>query len=200
MSLTVNIADELKAAAPHVQHLGEELNKPEVKRILGRAIQQVVKEHFFKLAGDSQHHGSADSLGGTRTGFYSRAAKSVQQPNIQSDGLSISMMGAIARRLFGGRIDAPPGSLLPIAARAESYGHRPREFDFLKLILFPSGLRALVNKDEKAHEGNVWYWLMKYVIQHEDPTVLPTEPEMVDPALANAAAYLTRLWERKTAS
>jgi hypothetical protein len=196
VGLIVNIVEELKDAAPLVKHVGEELNLPAVKRIMGRAIAAVTKHHFEELAADSQHHQTADSLGGTRTGFYSRAAKSVQQPQIQSDGLSISMMGAIARRLFGGRIDALPGHLLPVAARAESYGFRPREFSFLKLILFPSGLRALVDKNEKAHEGSVWYWLMKYVIQHEDPTVLPTESEMLEPALANASAYLEKLWAR----
>jgi hypothetical protein len=224
MSLGVQI-DISDRATPQVAAIHDELGRAEVRKVMGRAVAQVLKDHFYGLASDAQHHSSADSLGANRTGFYERAAKAVQQPNIENDGFTVSInQVGIAQRLFGGTIEPTTTQWLAIPARTESYGRRPREFDNLKFILFPSGSAALVA--DSAHsvagegfsdkvrggtgvrgargaarqiphsEGLVYFWLVKKVVQQADPTVLPKEEEMTDPALENARAYVERIWGR----
>ena len=198
MSLTLNIVHELREAGATLENVEREINRDDVKRIMGQAVALVNRQHFEQLAGDSKHHTTAASLGAERTGFYERAAKGVQQPQTQSDGFTVTINAVgIAQRLFGGTIRPKNAANLTIPARAEAYGHRAREFDFLKMVVFPSGVKALIDRAEDPHEGSVYYWLVKSATQTADPSVLPKEGEMIDPALERASEYLTRLWERK---
>lgn len=188
------IADILTA----VETLQGGITGDEILQVIGRAGFTVIKEHFEQLAGDEAHHQSAASLGAAPTGFYERAADNVQQPEVEPEGVSVSIdQQGLAQRLFGGDIAAKPGHWLTIPARAESYGKRAKEFDNLKFILFPSGLAALVDKDEKAHEGTVYYWLVRSVTQPPDPSVIPSEDEIFEPAVANARRYIERLWDER---
>ncbi len=199
MSLTVQVQVD-DQASPSAFRIRDELGRADVRKVMGQAVAQTLKDHFTALANDSQHHRTAASLGANRTGFYARAASGVQQPNIESDGFSVSINAVgIAQRLFGGTIEPVNAKFLTIPARAESYGKRAREFDNLKFILFPSGLAALVDKNEPAHEGSVYFWLVKKVVQQADPTVLPSDEKLMEPAIANARAYVERLWEREAA-
>jgi len=206
LSLELEINDK---ASPAVATIRDELDRPDVKRVMGRAVAGVLKDYFFKLANDSQHHKTADTLGASRTGFYERAAQAVQQPEIVNDGFKVAINHVgIAQRLFGGSIEPVNAKFLTIPARTEAYGKRAHEFDNLRLILFPSGAGALVAKKGgttvrgarggkstiKESGGLVFYWLVKQVTQLPDPSVLPTEEEMLDPAIENARDYIERLW------
>lgn len=143
MGLTVNISDELKGAGAHARRIRDEINRPPAKRIMGRSIAQTLKDHFYRR--DASH---PNSLGGTRTHYWARAAKAVQQPEIQTDGLSVSInQVGIGLRFFGGvvkagknisRFTGKPTQFLTIPARAEAHGKRAGEFHNLR-ILFGRG-------------------------------------------------------------
>lgn len=222
MAITVEIQVDDKASKSAAA-IRDELQRPDVKRVMGRAIVAVIKHNFEQLAADSTHHTSADSLGAGRTGFYERAGKAVQQPNILSDGFSVSInQVGIAQRLFGGVIEPVNAKFLTIPARTESYGKRAGEFDNLRAIIFPGGQRgALVQREASVLSGSgsggarvaglsgtskgdkmgggVFFWLVKRVVQHADPDVLPKEQEMLEPAIDNARAYVERIWQREAA-
>jgi hypothetical protein len=225
MSLTVQVEIKDKARMGAIAgKMRDAIQGAAVKRVMGRVIASVIKANFVELANDSLHHRSAQALGAAPTGFYERAAKGVQQPDIQNDGLSVSINAVgIARRLFGGTFGPVNAKFLALPARTESYGKRPREFDNLRAIIFPGGkFGVLVERTatvlrggkrgarrvagslagkSKGDEigGGVFFWLVKQVTQAADPTVIPTEEHMIDPALENARSYLERLWEREAA-
>lgn len=187
-------------------------------KLIGRSIQQTLKVHFNRLANDSAHHQTADSLGANRTGLYTEAARGTQNPELRSDGVAISInQRALAQRFFGGTIKPTTGKFLTIPARTEAYGHRAREFDNLVPIIFRGGQSgALVERDATVVRGGargagagrskgqgigggVFFWLVKRVVQRADPSVLPSAEEMIRPALSAASDYIERLWERQAA-
>jgi hypothetical protein len=213
MSIAITIrAEEMDSVLASVDALGNSATLDQVKKVMGREMQQIIKAHFERLAGDNEHHQTAENLGGQRTGFYERAALQVNPAQIESDGVSVSVeFEGLAQRLFGGIIDARPGGFLTIPARAETYGHRAREFSNLMMIIFPSGAGALVAKPEGHVTGgkggkrrtvpaidkfgsDVFYWLVKSVTQPPDPTVLPTDEEILDPVIASAQSFIASLW------
>lgn len=215
MSIGITIeSDALSDLQTAVETLGGAVTGRDVMLVMGRAAQQVIKEHFEKIAGDSAHHESSSALGAERSGFYERAANAVQAPQLESDGVVISIeQQGLAQRIFGGDIEPVNAKFLTIPARAETYGHRAKEFENLRFILFPSGAGALVAADGggslrgarggrkalpsmDALGSDVYFWLVKQVHQEPDPTVLPSDEEILDPAIAAAQSYVERVWER----
>jgi hypothetical protein len=211
MSVSILIQTDDQATKV-VAEVRDALSRDDVKRVMGRAIVQALKAHFNRL--DVER---ANSLGGGRTHFYRRASSGVQQPEMLSDGLKVSInKTGIAQRYFGGTITAgQSGSgkkFLTIPARAEAYGKRAGEFHNLR-VLFGAGGKpvALVERDAAAVQrtrkgifkergevgGGIFFWLVKSVFQKPDPSVLPTADEMVTPALNAATAYMQRLWARQ---
>lgn len=200
VGLTIS-TDDLAAMDADVARLRDKLQSGELHLLMGAAVREVVREHFYELNADSAHHETARSLGAAQTGLYLKAADATHAPVQEGDDVAISInQEAIAQRYFGGDIEAKPGSLLTLPARAEAYGHRAREFDNLKLIVFRSlDLAALVDKNDEEHEGLVYYWLVSHVHQEPDPTVLPTDEEMTEAATQAASDYAELLLEREAA-
>lgn len=189
-------ASELAKLDAMVEKTAGAVTREDVRLQVGRAVAETIRTHFSQLANDQAHHQIARSLGAAPTGFYERAAGAVQSPQLEgTDQISISIdHQGLAQRLFGGTISAKPGSWLTIPARAEYYGERARDQADLQFIVFPSGLAALIQEDEEKHEGLVAYWLVKSVHQDKDPTVLPSEDKMLDPALAEVSRQLEAIW------
>jgi hypothetical protein len=202
IALTIQARD-LDAAIRKADEIGDILQSHELRVIAGRAVQQAVMIHLQDLSRDAAHHRTAESLGANRTGLYQEAADATALPTAlqpEADGISISIaQEGLAQRYFGGTIEAREGSFLTIPAQAAAYGHSAREFADLRLIMFPSGLAALVEKDKPSDEGSVLYWLVRAVTQQADPTVLPTEDEMLDPALEQVRKQIEVTFNRKTA-
>lgn len=208
-SLTIQ-ADSLEKLRRDVDALGTAVTGDAIKLELGRAAQQIIKEHFEHLANDSAHHKTARSLGAEPTGLYEEAARGTQQPQLEPSGVSISInQVAIAQRYFGGRITPVNAKFLAIPARTETYGKRPRQFKNLRPIIFASGAGALVERDASISRGRgkgseigggVYFWLVKSVTQPADPSVLPTEEEILDPAIAAANKFIDLLWQQKAAA
>lgn len=215
MSFTIKVqSDALSDLETAVEELGGAVTGNDVMMIMGRAAQQVIKDHFEKLAGDAVHHKTAESLGAERTGLYEEAARGTEAPQLESGGVSVSVhQVAIAQRLFGGTVEPVNAKFLTIPARSESYGKRAGEFDNLVPILFPSGAGALVQREatvlrggrsrgekrvagigehRKGEEmgGLIYFWLVKQVTQSPDPSVLPGDEEILDPVMAAAAAFI----------
>lgn len=178
--------------------LASEMSGEDVRRVMGTAMAEDIRSHFADISQDSEHHQSAQSLGAKSTGFYTEARDKTQEPQVVSDGVVISIdQEGLAQRYFGGDIEARPGSFLTIPARGEAYGHRAREFSNLKLVRFPTGIYALVDRDEEPQEGGVYYWLVRSVHQHGDPDILPSEEDLTGAALTSASSYIERVWERQ---
>jgi hypothetical protein len=220
MSATVTIkAENIDQILAEVDQLGRDITSDDVKAVMGRAIRNVIVDHFVEIANDSAHHRTARAFGAPPTGVYEQAARGTSQPEVSSEGVAISIhQVAIAQRFFGGPIQPVNAKFLAIPARSEAYGKRPREFDNLRAIIFKSGAGALVQRDASVtrsgdrgsrriaglagmHEGEslgglVFFWLVKQVVQPPDPTVLPTEDEMLNAAVENAQQYIERLWSR----
>ena len=195
INLTIR-EEQLAALQADLEKLAGAVTSDQLALVMGRTLAQVIRDHFVQLSFDRAHHQSAQSLGAAPTGFYERARQGVQQPELESGGVSVSInKEGLAQRVFGGTISAKPGGYLTIPARTDTYGHRASEFPNLRLIVFgETGLAALVDKNEPAHEGTVYFWLVRSVTQSPDPTVLPSDAEMVDPAIENAQRYIERIW------
>jgi len=197
VSITVH-AESLDQAVKDVERLKGAAGGQQVRSEMGFAIMQTVRRHFSQIAQDAEHHESAQSLGADRTGYYERARAGTQEPVIEGEGVSVSVaLAGIAQRYFGGVVHARPNSFLTIPALAIAYGKRAREFDLRLIIFGDTGLAALVSKSvAKPSEGEVYYWLVRSVTQKGDPTILPTDEEMVDAAKQNALAYIDQVWGR----
>lgn len=199
-----------------VESVGGAMASDEAKMIAGTSLRETLQAHFYALENDSLHHRSAQSLGADMTHFYGEAAQETQTPQVEAEGVSVSITKqGVAQRYFGGEIEGDP--FLTIPARAEAYGHRARDFDNLRLIIFPSGAGALVEREatvlrggkrgasnlagslggkSKGDEigGGVFYWLVRHVHQEPDETVLPTEDEMIDPVIDRLQERLDETW------
>jgi hypothetical protein len=215
-SLKVHGIPELDSLEHEARALGGEVKGEGVKRVIGRAIANVLKEHFIRLAGDSAHHRTAASLGAKRTGFYSEAARGVQQPQLVANGVAVPInQVGLAQRLFGGIIRPVKAKFLTIPARSQAYGKRASEFDNLRAIFFPKGKSesgatgALIAREATVSTGKrkgqsiggeVYFWLVKTAKQKADPTVLPTDSELGTAALNAARSFVARLRLRKAAA
>jgi hypothetical protein len=176
------------------------------------AAANVTSDHLFAL--DSR----GNAFGGKRTNFYSKAAKSVSlaQPTSGGASFTITKLG-LAQRWLGGTIRAGAGTssstgrltkYLAIPARSEAYGQPPSAFPDLQFVPRRNGgamlvqalqtkvsisgrKKKLVSRGSEAG-GLVMYWLVKSVTQEPDPSVMPTEEELLNAATAEMNNYLVR--------
>jgi len=215
--LGLNIqSDDISDILIAVETLEGKLAGDEAKLIAGAQLKETVRDHLYALETDSVHHRSAQSLGAAPTHFYAEAADKVHEPQIEGDSISVSIeQTGLAQRYFGGDIEGDP--LLTIPARMEAYGHRASDFDNLRLIMFPSGAGALVERDATVLKGGkrgagnlagsldgkskgdslgglVFFWLVRHVHQEPDETVLPTDEQMLEPIAARLQSYLENAW------
>lgn len=177
-----------------------------VKKVAGRALANQLRGHFFKLNAERPNQ-----MGGARTNFYSQAARGVQQPEVLTDGVKVSInQVGIAQRYFGGTIHPVTTRFLTIPARAEAYGRRAGEFNNLRFAVLGAGGPALVKTEateisfgrkrkkgqrtlKKGGEigGEVMFWLRRSVTQRADPTVLPSEREIAGEVGDAIRSYVT---------
>ncbi len=177
-----------------------------------RAAANVTKDHLFAL--DSR----ANPLGGVRTHFYSSAAKSVSDPRVRGGEISFTITKiGLAQRWLGGTITAGTGTssvsgkptkFLAIPARAEAYNQPPSRFPDLHFVPRRGGGGMLVEalqtkvsiagrKNKTVTRGSeagglVMFWLVKEVHQKPDPSVMPTEGELLTASTTAMGQYLAR--------
>ena len=203
VSITVTIDDR---ATPLLRGLPRDFSPEKVHPVIGRAGVNVIRKHLFKLDRDRPNE-----LGGRRTHFYGRAARST---NFSSDkkgvNLSINHQG-MAQRFFGGRIKAVNSKFLTIPANRKAHGRRAKEFDDLEVAFGKSGPVALVQRRQttlrktkkgkfvkgKQTGGKVFYWLKESVNQKADPSVIPTLLKLTDGIEQRVLSYMDRQLKRK---
>lgn len=206
MPLAISIQDN---ATPWLNFLAKHLSEPALQHQVGGEVTYLLFAHLVDLDNERPN-----ALGGRRTHFYARAGKATSYA-VHDNGVTISVnQTGIAQRYFGGTIEAAPGHLLTIPARAEAHGRRAREFNNLEMLFGRNGPYALAEREainisykrgkksgdrdskikigEKVGSG-IFYWLVKSVTQEPDPTVLPDEPSILTAALTAAQHYAQTL-------
>jgi len=191
LTVTTKIDDR---ATPVLLRLNDNIKRPEIRRVMGRAIGKKMRTNFTEL-----DRTRANKLGGARTHLYAQMRRGVQQPElVGGDGVKTTVNHvAAAQRYFGGDIDAQPGHKLTIAVHPEAYGHRAREFA-LHPIYFRDGTGILVRDNTESPNGigEIYFRLVSHVHQEGDKTILPTEEEMQSAALQAGDAHMQTLIAR----
>jgi hypothetical protein len=202
MAFTIEIRDR---ATPAVEGALGELQLAGVKPEIGRAVVQLVQQHFLRL-----NASRANALGGPRSNFYAQAAQGARY-EVLTDGVLVSVgQAGIRQRLEGGEIVPRNVKYLTIPAIAEAYGKRAREFPNLVILwrriagqtrpvalVEPEATQPARGVKTDSVGGKIFFWLVKSVTQKPDPTVLPSEREMTDVALAASRDYFDRILRRQ---
>ena len=195
MSIAPVISFNDPTKIPALLRLTNGVQRPDVRKVMGRGIANAVRKNFTKLDRERPN-----KLGGARTHFYGQARRGVQQPElVGGDGVKVTTNHiGIAQRYFGGVIEARPGSKLTIPVHPLAYGKRAREFSDLHAIYFDTGDGVLVrdNTESKNDIGDVYYRLLQRVNQEGDESVLPTEEEMQVAGLDAGEKFMKTLIER----
>lgn len=179
---------------PPLLRLSDGVKRPEIRKAMGRGVATRLRKHFTELDGSRRNR-----LGGKRTHFYGEVRKSVQNPQLESDGVVVAINHVgIAQRYFGGVIEAKPGKRLTIPVHPEAHGRRAREFGDLTPIFFADGNGFLMrpNPDSPSAIGEVYYLLRKTVEQDADPSVLPTDDELETAGLEEGEKHIKTLVAR----
>jgi hypothetical protein len=181
--------------------------------VAGRAVRQLLVDYFTEL--DASR---ANKMGGARSHFYAKVAKSTSNPQPAGGGtvvIEINQVG-FAQRWLGGEIlpgkgmsssSGSPTKYLAIPARAEAYDKAPGEMPDLEFVPLGRNRGMLVQclqvqiirgkrKGEWRDEtvgGLVMFWLVDHVEQDGDPSVMPTEWLMLERATSATQGYVTRL-------
>ncbi len=182
-------------ATPMFQRLGAAVQRPDIRRVMGRAIATRLRKHFSQLDAERPN-----KLGGTRTHFYGQARRGVQQPDLTGDGVKVAINNVgIAQRYFGGDITPKVAKWLTLPVHPEAYGHRAREFGDLDFVPLDGQRRAMLvrsSPDSPSGIGEVFFLLVKRVHQEPDPTVLPSSEDLQGEALQAGDSHLNLLKER----
>ena len=199
MSFTIDITDR---ATPAVEGARSELQLAGVKPEIGRAVVQLVQQHFLRL-----NRSRANPLGGPRSNFYAQAAQNTRY-DVLTDGVlvSVSQVG-IRQRLEGGEIVPRNVKYLTLPAIAEAYGKRAREFPNLSImwrriagetrpVALVEATRPTRGVKTDSAGGKIFFWLVKSVTQKADPSVIPTDQELADTAVEAARVYFRALLGR----
>lgn len=186
MSFSVQIVkDDIR---PYLSRLAGDINGPQVKAVMARAGVNTLRAHFVRLNGER-----ANRLGGRRTNFYANAARGTQS-RVESDAivLSVNAVG-IRQRLLGGRIVPKASKALTIPVHPRAYAKRAREFSDLVLVSTKRGTAFLMRRPGRGRRfGEVYFILVKAVDQRPDPSVLPSDDELLEPMAKAGSDYLSR--------
>lgn len=185
----INVRDR---ATPFLVKSTVALRKPAaLNQIVGRACQQMTKQHFLDL--NQQRHRSPNKV----VGFYATVASSVSFTSSQTSAIIAASHVAIAQRFYGGTIRPVKVNWLTIPARSETLDKSAREFNDL-VVLFRGGVPfALASASSEGSE--IMFWLRKQVNQKPDPTVLPSVQKYADTAAEAIKDYLDVLEMREAA-
>mgnify|MGYP001571675777 CR=1 FL=1 len=184
----------------------------ELLRAAGDGVAVLLRKHFIGLEKTRPNR-----LGGARTHFYGKVQASVQQPVVSGNAADVSIdRVGIAQRYFGGPIEAghgissktgKPTEFLTVPARAETHGKTAKAFPHLEFRPTRRGgmlveMLRTVSRITRAGRrrvsivgGLVMFWLVRRLVQKPDPTVLPTDADLLQAAETSAAGWLQRRLE-----
>ena len=180
-------------AGPALTKLASLLASQALRRYIGGAVTVYTQAHLRGLTGNKNGWPSQQ--------FYQKAALGTRYETV-AEGVRVlvdnedapgAMKHQFNRGIPGRTEIVCKGKLLTVPARAEFYGHSPREFDNLKFVSFASGAKALVigsggtnlvnfgtgrgsSKGTGARSAMmIAYWLVDRVEQDAKPEVLPSK-------------------------
>lgn len=164
-------------AGPAAKAVSRAITPARLNPVIGRSANNTVREHLFGL-----NSTRPNALGGRRTNFYAQAARATNFKVVSDTAIVVSIPHVgIAQRFFGGTIRPKSGTYLTIPVHPAAHGKRAREFD-LELVFGLGGQPiALATKRTVAGRsgrqisafGEIYYKLVREVIQRPDETVLP---------------------------
>lgn len=192
----VNVLDK---ASPEVRAKISGFGRP-LNTVMGRAVSNCIRSNYVRW-----NSANPNKLGGERTNLGAQFARATH-PELLADGFAVVTSHVAARqRLMGGTIRPVKAKMLAIPADAEAYGKRPREFNNLRFAVLgghPALVVAEATQVKSTKKGfkavasslgnKVMYWLANSINQVADPSVLPSEAEMVDAATSAALSTIDR--------
>lgn len=210
MAYSITITDR---ASPMLRRVMAGLSERAIGQVVGTAGVEFLRAHFFTLDRERPN-----ALGGTRTHFYGRVARSCTY-EVTLVGTVMLSAGegtlGLLQRIHGGEIRPVNANWLTIPARKEAYGKRAREFHNLRLAFFGRGRLALVEAESvditfgrkrkdgtrkvtpgQERGGAVMFWLRKSVRQAPDPSVAPNMRALEDACLRAGEEYTASLINR----
>jgi hypothetical protein len=210
MKLSVDINDQ---ASPALKAFLVSMKSSSVLAVMATAVKKEVQDHLLGRP--------ANKKGYPTTNFYKRAARAT---NSRVDGqrawVSITGPIGIVQRFFGGLIKALTTKFLTLPARAESYGKRARDFNFLEFAMAKNQWGALqpalvetrrtefkvgrkkkdgtqtVTPTRSIIGGGVYFWLTRSVDQDPDPNVIPKNEDMTREAVQAGESFVVREIQR----
>lgn len=211
MNLAISV--EYDTATPALRSAMEMLE--EKGPILGAMGHRVIRDTSRHVAEWGLSH--PNKLGGQRTNYWAGIAAKINPADcleVESNSATVTLGGPEMpglMRAFGDVTIVPgtktPGvKYIPLPARSEAYGHKPREIS--GLVLFWRGKGQVgglaegvsvtrtrnTKRGAKGSEyfvpGLVMYWFVESVTQPQDRTLLPTEEEWSESANSAAAEWI----------
>lgn len=178
-------------------------NREALNADLGRRLARDLRDYF----GQRNVEGPRNKLGAPSSGFWGEIRDSVLDSKADAEGALVVISDVrFVQKFFGGDIHKDD-HMLAIPARAEAYGHSPRDFSNLKAIFFEHGAALIAMaprvsriKGEKRigqvrEAGLIFFWLVDVVHQVKDEEALPPEGDLMAGLLDTAGKHVKRLTE-----
>lgn len=190
---TISLTLDIPAA---LQSILDQLSDPVAMRrnladAAGRACANLTRDHLFALAGQRHRPELPHN-------FYADAADAVTHET--QDGAAIVRIAktGIAQRRYGGAIKPVNYTHLWIPVHPDSIGRTAREFEHLIKIVNRQTNRGVAGR--KAEDGTltVLFALVPEVVQNPDPSVLPTDDQFRETALAACNELLATIKQQRS--
>ncbi len=206
MAMNVRVAWD--SATPAIDFVRRGLSESEVMPYFAEAVTQSVQENFMGLEATR-----ANKLGGERSHYFAQAADHTtwRQEGDNRVIIATQQVGLVMK-YFGGTVAAGKNDScwtgqttkkLAIPAIASAVGHRPCDFDVLKVLFGKNGPYALGRVEvhsvatggasTRTHE--IVYWLRSEVEIPTDATILPSQLRIQAVLQLTFTDYVNLLWE-----
>lgn len=169
-------------ATPAIRQIAVKASGRSAHVAMAASVAELIRRHLI------QKDQVPNKLGGQRTHFYAAAAGQTFWTASANEAEVTVAKDGIRQRLLGGEIKPVKAKALTIPVNPLAYGRRAAEFgDELRLVIFggtspnPNRIGMLVlGADAQAP---IYYILALKVTQGPDPSVLPTDDEMLTEAV-----------------
>jgi hypothetical protein len=125
--------------------------------------------------------------GWPKTNYYAQASEATFAQSDQTAAYVVVAQEGFRQRYFGGTIRPVTRQFLAFPVSASAYGKKPREFtlkvQYLKADIAPEGRAGTyLVKNGASGQPVPYFRLVKKVTQQPDPTVIPSDQEIVQVA------------------
>ncbi len=175
-------------AAESIRSIAAMLKRPQpMLKEVGRAVANQIRKH---LTGQNN---KGNKLGGTTTGFYDQVRQATGNPEMDGQGVSITIADLrFPLQVYGGTVTPKKSKWLTIPLHALAHGRRASVFeDETGTKLFrPKGTNVLMASF--GQEAVPIYALAKSATIKKNPDALPTDDSMEATAVEQAQKHYAR--------